>query len=809
MIINSTHSMTNQVLKTAIGAEIRLPDQQTDIFVLHGECGIQWNLDSEQHYYLYKRIKRLNGNWNGRFWALDSQDRLDEFMAFPAQKKEIRDYKIIQANQQFAGTVITAVRLNNGAGYFYQNHPEITRQVLEYTWIPDSKLDKPNWWSTAPTVIPSEFENVLAKLVERGATVEFREHDALPVTIRAQGRITQLMCRPVDDPSHYLIREALADTWKWSGYYPHGIKTSLPWDGIISMPAHELDEWLEILQDNGIQYEFEQVNADKFAPISLDYAAIPGWSHVAPNGKKLHQYQREGIEFAADKQGRILNADEMGTGKTVQSIGFAQGVHAERIFIVVPSNARYVWEREIREWIGPDETIQHITTSMDVLNENVRWVIATYDVLVARGGTIIVSEEQDKKIFIEAGKNNKKLTIQDLENGSVRVSISKKLDIIGLSENTVQKLDKINQRLCGRLVTNLSAAAFDLLIVDEAHYLKNPGAKRTKSVARLAEHIDQKLLLSGTPIRNKAEEAISLLNILCPDAKKDIEFLNSSSTRNKIALTRSFLRDYMIRRTKTEVLTQLPPKIRDWVEVVPDLENDETYLFQHYQKCIELAGDNYRNHLRTAFANDANDYMHNAVLCIEQARTILGKIKVFDGELASYIKNVIDQKGACIVFCAHHAVSDKLSAQLNSLNISNTIVDGRTTKQLDRKAAEEDFQNGNISVFIGGIRAAGESITLTRSDICIFVESDWVPAAMMQAEDRGHRIGQASNGYQIVHWVVNPSSGIKLDKHITDLLRRKIEVVDMVLDEKSDFKFSKSDSDESIKTSLMRAMFGE
>jgi SNF2 family DNA or RNA helicase len=264
----------------------------------------------------------------------------------------------------------------------------------------------------------------------------------------------------------------------------------------------------------------------------------------------------------------------------------------------------------------------------------------------------------------------------------------------------------------------------------------------------------------------------------------------------------------MIRRTKKEVLPELPPKIRVWHEVAPDLSrNNNNELFDRYQLCTELARQNYSRYLITR-DSESQLYLQYALGNIEQARTILGLIKISDGELANYIKDIVAQKGACIVFCAHHAVSDGLCSQLSKLGVTNKVVDGRT-KQIDRKIAEESFQNGEIEVFIGGIKAAGEAITLTRSDICIFVEPDWVPAAMMQAEDRGHRIGQESNGYQIIHWVISHKTGLVLDQYFTSLLRRKIEIIDHALDEKSDFEFSESDNNGSLKLSLMKEMFGD
>ena len=166
---------------------------------------------------------------------------------------------------------------------------------------------------------------------------------------------------------------------------------------------------------------------------------------------------------------------------------------------------------------------------------------------------------------------------------------------------------------------------------------------------------------------------------------------------------------------------------------------------------------------------------------IEMARKFLGIAKVEGGEIADLVANVVEDKGCCVVFCAHQQVSDLLSHQLGQRKIKSKVVDGRMTRQGERAKIVDEFQNDHLDVFIGGIHAAGEAITLTRSDTVIFVELDWVPAALMQAEDRIHRVGQKRN-CQIIQ-VIARVSGENLDEDMILALGSKMKRIGEVLGE--------------------------
>ena len=168
---------------------------------------------------------------------------------------------------------------------------------------------------------------------------------------------------------------------------------------------------------------------------------------------------------------------------------------------------------------------------------------------------------------------------------------------------------------------------------------------------------------------------------------------------------------------------------------------------------------------------------------IEKAREYLGLAKVKGGLVAEQIVDIVENKGCCVVFCDHHSVSSELSIQLNNKKIGTKIVDGRVDpKERDRIA--RDFQAGIFQVFIGGIRSASEAIDLFRADSVVFVELDWVPANLLQAEGRIHRLGQ-KNHCQIYQLIAR-MPGENLDELMIGILGSKMEKIGKLLDESTE-----------------------
>jgi superfamily II DNA or RNA helicase len=609
---------------------------------------------------------------------------------------------------------------------------------------------------------PEHIKVVLPFLRKNGAqdaSVQWDFHGHSKVKLQVAGWAVIAKC-DLSDPRHYLLQPS--QTHKWD---KNGGKVFIPWTGEIGSSRKLWPDLAKKMAGVGIDWEGD----DPAAPMSVrtqgDVTAVPGWTTAAPNGFLVRNYQREGIQFCLDRGMRALLADEMGIGKTVQAIGSAVASAANKILVVAPANGRWVWDREIRGWTGTD-SIHHIETSLTPL-QNVQWHIVTYDLLIVRPAFWTLDNPAEKAA-VEAVVGSLRLPRGIPYPAKIR--ITKYHDKVPefVSEEKIRKWCRTMRRLRNELLNNFLAHEFDLFIVDEAHRAKNEDAKRSLVLRDLSQHIPHVLLLTGTPMRNNAGEAGVLLGYV--DAKA------AEALSDERGYTLEDLKDslayYMIRRLKVDVLPELPEKIRQVQEI--DRLDDEQLAF--YYDALSWAQNEYAEAIKQGKSqNEARDAMRGG---IETARTHLGMAKVLGGQVAEIVTNVVEQKDNVVVFCAHHDCSDALKEQLLRQGYTADIVDGRTP-QHRRAEIVQDFQAGSIQVFIGGILAAGEAITLTAADTVIFVELDWVPAALRQAEDRIHRIGQ-ERGCHIIHLLAH---GKNLDSAMGRILLSKLEAINEALGE--------------------------
>lgn len=705
-------------------------------------------------------------------------------------------YKSPKALGRLEGAVVRVCSLGGGTGWAWTGDPRVATRCFENFWVPDTQERPDNWWAHAPIIPGDDIEWFCEQLRADGAEVLVQTAAPGPVRVEADGFLIRLHCNPGAEPGHFVLRLEDGPVFRWHGTYPYGVRRAIPWNGrIITTRQGWKEHWKPFLEEIGIPWVGDNPEA---APPrqarELARDAIPGWAKAAPNGKTLHRYQREGVEFVARCGGRALIGDEMGTGKTALSIAAAVGMGVARTLVIAPVNARYVWEREIHAWTG-DTAIQHVTAQDDAIDPAARWTIVTYDLLAVRARKIRVKKRDDVQLIRKALRNANVAYKEEIHTeGGWTIAIAQPAAVAGLSPELQLTWDRMIERLDHQLLRRLWAWAPDLVIADEAHRVKNPGSKRTKSVQTLLDRAEAALALTGTPLRNRVDEVGTLLCLLDPQAREQLNLLvarERGPSRRVISerLVQEFLRAIMIRRRKKDVLPQLPPKIRSWIPVVPDRFHPEIgALVSEYHAAMGAAEYVYWS---TIARGDTVDQARQAALgCIEKARVQVGLIKIVDGQVADGIAEVVQQKGSCIVFCAHHAVTDRLRTQLEALRMRVVVVDGRH-KASDRAAAARAFQAGEADIFLAGIHAAGEAIDLSSASDCVFVEADWTPGAMQQAEDRGHRLGQAGRGYHIYHHFLL-MEGVELDQDLRGLLERKIELIDRTLREKTDFSFVES-----------------
>ena len=511
----------------------------------------------------------------------------------------------------------------------------------------------------------------------------------------------------------------------------------------------------------------------------FDPAKVPGWKSPAKGGHQLFNFQREAVEFALGQDMRCLIGDEMGLGKTASAIAATHAALLDRVLVVCPVNAIGVWQREIAAWSAPDLPEPLVLTIRDTENLPLltiaRWVLIGYETLAGRDEGITVegrecgntlhafftlalgkiSEGRWKRSKVnppliqmtspnQASKERYRFVVRAaLENAEL---IRRQLDQISgleLDATIRRKLGRMVSKLQQPVTTALRSWNPQLVIADEAHRLKAIEARRTKAVRAMCT--DRRvLLMTGTPLRNHARDGKSLLEIIVSDevwAAMERENLGLAET------VRTLLRRRMIRRLKKDVLTQLPPKLRQRIPVPM-----ETAYLEEYAGKMAAAEKTYEEVWQKTGSlgkakKAASGYWFKAwhELSLAKMRT---------GIPVDFIREVIEAKERVIVFAYHLDVLSYLEQELQGHKLKVGRVDGRT-KPAERTEIERRFQAGDIQVFLGGILAAGEAITLTRADTVIFAELAWVPGHLVQAEDRGHRAGQTAPKYHIIHLVAD------------------------------------------------------
>jgi len=339
----------------------------------------------------------------------------------------------------------------------------------------------------------------------------------------------------------------------------------------------------------------------------------------------------------------------------------------------------------------------------------------------------------------------------------------------------------------------LGTMCWDLICCDEAHYLKNPKAKRTKAI--LAIPAARWVLLTGTPILNRPVELFPLLQKVDPHglgsewfsyvksycgAYKDKWGWKVDGASNLDELNVKLRTGGMIRREKKEVLKELPDKRRSLIPLEPTPEaariiKEEKRKSLERVKALRKAKALERKD-KVAFASDIEQLKDSAnqIEFVEMARIrhelALSKVD----QVVEYAADALASEPV-IVFAHHLDVIEALAFALaeKGFKVAKVVGGGGADA---RNAIVESFQEGELDVVVCGIKAAAEGLTLTRASHTIFAELDWSPGKIDQAEDRCHRIGQKNA--VVADWLVLEGS---LEAHIAKTAVRKRKDADEAL----------------------------
>ena len=318
---------------------------------------------------------------------------------------------------------------------------------------------------------------------------------------------------------------------------------------------------------------------------------------------------------------------------------------------------------------------------------------------------------------------------------------------------------------------------FDLVIIDEAHYIQNKQAQRTKLINDFVSNVDRLWLLTGTPITSRPINYFNLLNLIeCPVAKNWMAYVKRycngfqfQAGRRKIwnvsgASNLEELRD----RTAPLVLRRLKENVLD----LPDKIITPVYLRLKSKEYEALMGEYYDWYDK----NGESDSLTLQFTKLTKVRQVIAEEKVTS--TIEICENIVEQGKKVIVFTNF---TKSLEMILEHFGKKAVRLDGQMS-QKERQMSVDRFQNEeDVMVFVGNIKAAGVGITLTAGEAVVMNDLSFLPSDHSQAEDRSYRYGQKNN--VLVYYPIfdNTVEGI-----IYDILKKKKDIFETVMGDKVD-----------------------
>jgi SNF2 family DNA or RNA helicase len=305
--------------------------------------------------------------------------------------------------------------------------------------------------------------------------------------------------------------------------------------------------------------------------------------------------------------------------------------------------------------------------------------------------------------------------------------------------------------LLPRDVELLSKQLLHVLVLDEAQYIKNPNSKAAQAARQL--NARQRLCLSGTPLENHLGELWSLFHFLMPgwlgDAKQfssnyrtPIEKLGNEA---RLQHLNARIKPFLLRRTKEQVATELPPKteIVHWVEL-NDAQRD-------VYETMRLAMDKkVRDEITRKGVARSQIIILEALLKLRQVCCDLRLVNSVPlnprhsssaklQSLMEMLEELLSENRKILLFSQFTSMLELIEVELQQRGIEYALLTGRTK---DRRTPVQDFQSGKRSIFLISLKAGGTGLNLTAADTVIHYDPWWNPAAENQATDRAYRIGQ-------------------------------------------------------------------
>lgn len=640
---------------------------------------------------------------------------------------------------------------NNFSQFIKALHPNFTKQLNGYYYLPFDEAKKKNWFLKtyhtlleqnveligmdmlshfrySPYQINTQITNVKTTdyLIEADINISFGDEIVNPIELQKTLFNHQKSILLSDNSIGVLDEE-------WMANY-----SSIIMHGKFDKNKITIPQWLLVTAS-----EISALYSLKFVINTDWWQKWSAWQDVASTvypvpalvQATLRPYQQKGYEWmrllSEIRAGSCL-ADDMGLGKTLQTICFLAAQYEadakSKFIIVCPGSLIYNWQQELQKFCPALST------------------------------------------FIYYG-NNRKIDDFMQQNATVLITAYSTL------RADIDKLKNV---------------FWNTIVLDESHNIKSLYAQTTKAVYQIIAK--NKIALSGTPIINNTFDLFAQINYLLPGylgtqelfKKEYVLPIDRDKNKDKIEVLQRITNPFILRRTKAQVATDLPPKTELilWCEM--DEQQQEVY-------------DKIKNNIRKSiFLNIKNEGLNKSKLSVLQGiiklRQVCGAPQLLKDDSVTCkasvkIETLVDElqnnlsNNKVLVFSQFKEMLNLLGAALQQANIPYFHFDG-DTKVEDRMSLVAQFQHeeNTTNVFLMSLKTGNAGITLTAADYVFLVDPWWNSAIEQQAIDRTHRIGQTKNVFAYKMICKNT-----IEEKIIEIQKRKQFTSDALISEEENF----------------------
>ncbi len=411
---------------------------------------------------------------------------------------------------------------------------------------------------------------------------------------------------------------------------------------------------------------------------------------------------------------KYILADDMGLGKTTSTIIASLETGAKKILIICPASLKINWQREYQLY-------------------------------------------SDKTSYVCEGKN-----------------YSSEHDILIMNYDIIKNFHDTKNKEKSQIFKD----KFDLVIIDEAHYIQNVQAQRTKLINDIVKDVDRLWLLTGTPMTSRPINYFNLLSLVdSPVAKNWMAYVvrYCAGYQFKVGPRKVWnvmgasnleeLRD----RTTTTVLRRLKEDVLD----LPEKIITPVYLRLKSKLYEEVMGDYYNWYEKNP---DESKNLSLQFTKLTQVRQVIADEKV--NHTIELAENIIEQGKKVIIFCNFTNSLEKICEHFGK---SAVRLDGSMSKTQRQDSVDRFQEDDKVKVFVGNIKAAGVGITLTAAEAVIMNDLSFLPSDHSQSEDRAYRYGQKNNVLVYYPIFENTIEGI-----IYDILNNKKKIIGTVMGDTQD-----------------------